>query len=303
MALVKVKPISGKSNTKLDIDNSINPPFAFRADIDVRQNKFSVDLTEGEIAILSKELGRNLSTVFDPDDTENFWGNNYLSLVKLQNKTNIFDTDNIKDRILLSIIRASKYVANSKEDYEEGLFPYAKFYIDDTILTEANKEKQFVLRKNIIKKIDSLTRMKKEELLRILVGGDYNNQSNDYLDMKIMECLDTVGLDAIQNVLNKDDRDIFLHALILEAISKGVLRREGKVIFYFSDKIGYNVEDAIEFLKNGNNQPIFNSIVSQTRPTDSDIKKHIEKKVEEKVSEVLGKKEEDKKGVLKNKGR
>lgn len=287
MALVKIKPISGKSNTKLDIDNSINPPFAFRADIDVRSNKFKVDLSDGELAKLSKELGRDLSTVFDPDRDDCFWGSNYLSLVKLQNKTNIFDTDNIKDRILLSIIKASKYVANSKQEYEDGLYPYAKFYIDDIMLTEANKEKQFVIRKNLIKKIDTFTRQKKEEILRIILGEDYKEQSNDYLDMKLAECFDSHGVEAVQAIVDRDDRHNFIHALVLEGLSKGVLRREGKTIFFFSDKLGYDVEDAVRFLLEDGNTSLYSTILQQTRPT-SRHQKHVEaEKVKRKVNEVL----------------
>lgn len=268
MALVEVKPIEYQRWHGKKSEESFQKPFLLRALVDKNTSTYATGLSEAQEARLSKALRADLSNSFNPDAPHPFWDLNILGAVKLENKTNIFDSSKPHDEIKIAIMKASKFVANSVQDYEEGKYPYAKFVIYDKADEVSKKEKAYVIRKNLIKRLDAMVRVKKEEILRILMGNSYSEQSNDYIDMKIMECVDTFSLEEIQQILDRDERYNFVHALILEGLSKGVLRKEGQSVFYFSDRIGYNVGESIQFLLDDNNSTVLNNIISQTRPID-----------------------------------
>lgn len=268
MALVEVKPIENQRWHGKKSEESFQKPFLLRALVDKNTSTYATGLTEAQEARLSKALRADLSNSFNPDVPHPFWDLNILGAVKLENKTNIFDSSKPHDEIKIAIMKASKFVANSIQEYEDGLYPYAKFVIYDKADEISKKEKAYVIRKNLIKRLDAMVRVKKEEILRILMGNSYSEQSNDYIDMKIMECIDTFSLEEIQQILDRDERYNFVHALLLEGLSKGVLRKEGQSVFYFSDRIGYNIAESIQFLLDDNNSTVLNNIISQTRPID-----------------------------------
>lgn len=290
MALVEVKPIEYQRWHGKKSEESFHKPFLLRALVDRNTSTYATGLTASQEARLSQVLRADLSNSFNPDVPHPFWDLNILGAVKLENKTNIFDTSKPHDEIKVAIMKASKFVANSVQEYEEGHYPYAKFVIYDKTDELAKKEKAYVVRKNLIKRLDAMVRVKKEEMLRILMGNSYSEQSNDYIDMKVMECLDTFSLEEVQEILDRDERYNFVHALLLEALSKSVVRKEGQSVFYFSDRIGYNIAEAIQFLLDDNNSTVLNNIVSQTRPIDDRNKKKLLTEEESKKNIAIKKK-------------
>ena len=47
-----------------------------------------------------------------------------------------------------------------------------------------------------------------------------------------------------------------LHATVLEAIHKNVLRKEGAAVYYMDDQLGFDLESAIDNLEDKKNQAL-----------------------------------------------
>ena len=77
-----------------------------------------------------EKTGFDLSPIFINEKSHPFWDSK-TAQVKLEHKTNVFNTDRPIDEIKVKILKASDLVANSMKEYEEGKFPNALFVIFD----------------------------------------------------------------------------------------------------------------------------------------------------------------------------
>jgi tRNA uridine 5-carbamoylmethylation protein Kti12 len=117
---IEVRPIEKKSWHGKKGKESFTRPKKIQALADADTMQYAVELTEEEEAEYSKKLKKDLSRQFDPENTHEFW-DSALATIKLENATMILDTKKAIDFIHWKIMRASKYVANSMKEYEEGM--------------------------------------------------------------------------------------------------------------------------------------------------------------------------------------
>lgn len=290
MALVEIKPIYGNRWHKNDEKQAFDKPFKVRACVDKVTHTYAVSLSEAQKERLSKKLGLDLSCNYDPTNPHKFWELNPSAVVSLEHRANIFDTENPYDEIKLGILKGSKFVANTLSEFRDGFYPEARFVIHDIEDDIKTKERKYAEKKALIRKLDSMPRHQKEEVLRILLGESYSEQSNDFIDMKILECEAKFSVKEIYDILERDSQYNFVNALLIEAISKNVLRKEGNSIYYFSERIGYNTTEAIDFLLDDNNSSVLNSILAQARPSKEANVKSVFSEEEKKKNIAIKKK-------------
>lgn len=252
MALIEVKPIEKKRWHNLK-DRDIARPVTLEALVSVRTNQYATGLSEEDRQRLETKTGFNLSPEYIPGKPHEFWCSP-IGQVKLEYKTNIFDTSKPLGEIKIKLMKASDLVANSVKEYEEGKFPLAIFVIyDESEETEAKASKAALKRKVVIES-SKLPKSRKIEIIQILLGIPVRNQSEDYIDLKLDECIEKFSSNTVLNLMQRDKARTSLHAIVLEAIYKNVLRKIGTSVYYMDDQIGFDIEATIDYLQNPNNQ-------------------------------------------------
>lgn len=255
MAIIEVKPIekvSWHGKTGKDV---FSRPVTLEALVNSNTGLFAVDLTEERRKELQEQTNYDLSLNYVPKKSHEFWNSN-TARVKLEAKTNVFDTTRPLDEIKVAILKASSLVANSLEEYEKGGFPSAKFVIFDEQEEIEQKAAKSAEKRKVYLSIIKLSRARKIELIQILSGESSKNQSEDWIDYKIDQILEKEGARKVNYFLERDKKRTTLHAIILEALQKNVLRKEGPSIYYMDDQLGYDLEDSIDFLADPKNQAL-----------------------------------------------
>ena len=144
-----------------------------------------------------------------------------------------------------------KYFSKSKV-----LILQAIFYIFDESEEEGLKASKAAIKRNVVIEASKLTKTRKAELIQILSGISVRNQSDDYVDLKMDEAIDAVGAERVLTYIKRDKKKTALHALVLEAIHKNVLRKDGTAVYYMDDQLGFDVESAVDYFEDPNNQTL-----------------------------------------------
>ena len=211
-------------------------------------------LTEAEY--YGKLIKYDLSNVYDSEKPHPFWDGS-LGGVKLENKTMLLDLTKPLNYVRYKILLSSKYVANSLQDYEKGLFPSATHYI----FNEREDLEKKAIKTNLVKqafvKFNTLTRTRKIEIINVLENANLKEQSDEFIDVNLHRLIETKTTEVLR-LMDMDKEDLSLHSIVLEALQKSVLRKEkGKdTILYFGEPIGSDIYDTIQYLKRDENQDV-----------------------------------------------
>lgn len=253
MAIVQVKPIKrdrwhGKSGKE-----SFSRPVKIDASVDPSTGKYAVKLTDEELEKLATQTKYDLSLEFIAGVIHPFWGTQ-LGRVKLEHGTNIFNTTQPLDMIRVGVLKASPLVANSQEELENGLYPDALFVIFDEAEEIEVKAKKSALRRKALGLINTLSANKKNEIVQIVLGISTKGQSNDYVDLKFEEAIEKAGPEKVIGIAEREAKVNNIHSLVLEAIAKNILRKEGSSVYYMTDHLGHDVDSTVRYFLDPNNQ-------------------------------------------------
>lgn len=209
-------------------------------------------------------IGKDLNPLAGTTPHE-FWDSN-MAVVKLENNTIFLNTDNPLDYIKWKICKASKYVANSQKEYEDGLYPEATHVIYDEAEEIEAKASKVEIRKKATIQCSKLSLSRKIQLVQILGDKTLKNQSPDFIEVEIDKLIQKQASDVLYTI-GRDAEDTALHAMILEALQKSILRKTGHKIQYFDSVLGSDVTDVIDYLKKAENQDLKLRLMSQLNPT------------------------------------
>lgn len=262
MAIVEVRPIErlrwhGKTGK-----DAFARPVTIEAPLSVETGQYATGLTEKERKELEEKTGYDLSPDYVPGKAHPFW-NSSVARVNLEHKTNIFDTSRPLDFIKVKMLKANDLIANSMREYEEGKFPHAIFVIyDETEEIEVKATKAAIKRKVIIE-TSKLSRAKKAELVQILLGVTVRDRSDDFIDMKLDESIESEGPEKILSLLQRDKTRTSTHAMVLEALHKNILRKEGSSYYYMDDQVGFDLESTLDYFSDPKNQALKGQILEK----------------------------------------
>ena len=262
MQLVEVRPIERERWHGLKGKDAITRPVVIEALLSSTTGKLATGLTSEDRERLEKETGYDLSPDYNPNKPHAFWSSP-AAFVKLEHKTNIFDLSNPLDEIRVKIMKASDLVANSQKEYDEGKFPLAQFVIYDEREEVEMKASKAAIRRKVVIEADKLSATRKSEIIQIVLGVTTRNQSNDYIDLKLDESIDKDGPQRILDLIKRDKSRTSLHATVLEAIHKNVLRKDGTAVYYMDDQLGFDIESTIDYLQDSKNQALKAQIIEK----------------------------------------
>lgn len=260
MAIVIVKPI--EKNRWHNNPKIIDRPVVLHAAISLSTGKYATGLTEEDRERLEKLTGYNLSPEYINGVAHEFWDNS-IGKIKLSDGANVFDTNKPLDYIKLQILKANDLVANSQKEFDEGLFPYAKFIIYDEEQEQEIKAAKVALKNRVILEVEKLSNDRKIEIIQIILNISAKGQSSNFISLKMEECIEKAGAEQILSLINENKARVTTKAFILEALNKNILRKEGTSVYYLSDQIGFDIDSTIDYFLDKNNQSLKAQIINQ----------------------------------------
>lgn len=249
--LVQVRPIPLKKWHEKTGRDSFTQPKVIEVLYDTKLGAYATGLTKEEEEKYSKILGVDLSDRFIVDQPHPYWSTKPAS-IKLENKTVIFNTENPTDFVRVKNLKASKYVANSMREYEEGLFPEATHVIYDETEEAAEKSAKFSVKVKAMKLYTKMSADEKVNIIQILSDKTLRGRSDDFIDGAMEDLIENRTDDFIRYA-QMDKDEVYVRAAILEGISRNILTKEGLSIFYMSELIGHEFEDAVKWFKDPQN--------------------------------------------------
>ena len=258
---VEVRPLPTKKWHGKTGKESFSQPVVIEVLYDHNTGSYATGLTEEETQLYQKKLGVDLSSNFNPNEAHAFWGTK-AAQIKLENHTMVFDTDKPAEFVKIKNLKASKFVANSIKEWEEGKFPDATHVIFDEneeIQLKAAKV-QRTQKANII--AHKMSSDQKAQMVQILSSKTVKNRSADFLDVEI----DNIIREKPEEFLkysSMDKDEVYVRASILECLDKHILTKESGSIYYMGELIAIDYEAAVEWFKNPDNSKIKVSILEK----------------------------------------
>jgi hypothetical protein len=261
MAIVEIRPLNiPKWHGKTE-QEAFTQPHTLEALYDHNTGGYATGLTVEEEEKYSKKLNVDLSRAFNQDEPHPFW-NSKMGRVKLENATMILNDEIALEFVKVKMLKASKYVANSMKEWQEGLFPEATHVIYDETQEEDIKATKQLKKQEAVRLSLELSPDAQANIVQILTGNSVKGKSANFMVGEIGDLIDT-RLDDFIIEAKKDKKDLFVQAAVMEAIYRNILTKEGTAVYYLSDKIGFDFDSAVEWFKDPQNQNMKTMILAK----------------------------------------
>ena len=262
MSIIEVRLIERERWHGLKGKDTITRPTTVEALLSNATGKLATGLSPEDRERLEKTTGLDLSDDYVPGRPHPFYSSK-AGEVKLEPGTNIFDTDKPFEEIKVKLLKASDFVANSQKEYDEGKFPLAQFVIYDEREELEVKASKSAIRRQVILETDKLTPERKAEIIQITLGLNVRNQSDNFLNLRLVEAVEKKGADTVLTLIKRDKARTSVHAMALEAIHKNILRKEGSSYYYMDDQLGFDLESTLDYLQDKKNQALKAQIIEK----------------------------------------
>jgi len=251
---VEVKPVDVKRWHGKAGKEAFGQPTTIEVLCDEKTGKYATGLSPEDEERLSKLTGYDLSDRFDVTKPHPYWSTQ-SARIKLPNHTVIFDTQRPQDEIKVLNLKASKYVANSLRELEEGLWPEATHVIhseEEEVNIKATKVQK---KMDCMKVLMNLTKDEKVNLVMILSAKAVRGRSENFVDVEIDRIIEEKPAEFLLYA-KMDKQEVYTRAAVLEAIHRNILTKEGAAILYMGDVLATDTEEAIRYFMNPQNQKL-----------------------------------------------
>lgn len=252
MSKVEIRPIERKKWHNKRGKESFTQPHTIQALVDAERRVYSVSLGPKRLKELEDITRYDLSLIYNTQTPHPFWDSNE-GKIKLENRTMFIDPSIPLNEIKLGILKASRFVANTYQEYEEGLYPDATHYIHDEREDAELKASKIELKSQAIIKASKLSSDRKVDIIKVLTGGTLKNQSANFLTVEINKLIEA-DASLFLKTLEKSSKETSTLALVYDALDKGVLRKDGHNIKYLDSVLGTSEEEVAEYFMDDKNQ-------------------------------------------------
>jgi len=259
--LVEVRPIERKKWHGKNGAESFQRAKKFQVLVDPASMTYATGLNEDEIVELSKKVNYDLSNNFNSEEQHPFW-DSPMGMFKLENYTMFFDIMQPLNYIKIKNMLASKYVANSMKEYEEGLFPEATHVIFDEALAAEEEASKVELKDRAVVAKVAMTKDRKIEIILAIDHKNLKGQSDNFVNVALDKLIQR-DAQAFLHYADMNNEQLALYALVLEALQKSVLRKDGHKILYHESQIGTDEMDVARYLHNPENQDLKLRLMAQ----------------------------------------
>ncbi|QDP46352.1 MAG: hypothetical protein GOVbin1709_14 [Prokaryotic dsDNA virus sp.] len=222
---------------------------------DLNRSKFQ-DTADVLMALYDSKIGK-LATGLDSDDetrlgaalgadlgsTSEYWDN---FRVRLKDQTMIYDLSIPLQEVQIKLLKASRFVANSQKEFDQGKWPAAKYIIFDEEQELEKKATEVELKTKAIELFNNLSLEKKIDLLKIY--GKYTmDSSRDFVYTKLYEIVEETPTDFLK-VASLKPEQIKIKALVFDLERTGIFRRKGTAFLYNDQQVGFDYDNTVENL-------------------------------------------------------
>lgn len=259
--LIEVRPIErAKWHGKTGAE-SFQRPKKFQVLVDTDSMSYATGLTEEEIVALNKKVNYDLSSNFNSEEPHPFW-DSPMAMYKMENHTMFFDISQPLNYIKIKNMRASKFIANSVADYEEGLYPEATHVIFDESVQAELKASKIEKHTEAIIRSSTMSKDKKIQVILALSHKNMKGQSDNFVNVELRKVIDN-ETDEFLRYTSMRPEELASYSLVLEALQKSVLRKDGHKILYHDSILGMDEVDVARYLMIEDNQELVIRIKSQ----------------------------------------
>lgn len=194
---------------------------------------------ENAMQLKKGELGRN----------SNFWKDYTVNIFEEDLR---LDLSIPKDEIDYAILLGSKKVANSLKEVNEGKWPKAKYVIYDYIEEAKAENMEIQSKKKAWKKFATMNTSDMKQVLK-LMGRNADSMIDEVVENTLTKIVEDSPeeFNAIVGIDNFKTR-----ILVEDLLHVNLLRKVGSKYLYADDVIGYNLEEAVQYLNDPKNQEI-----------------------------------------------
>jgi len=204
---------------------------------DSKIGKIATGLDSEDESRLGGALGADLQS------TSEYW-NDFR--VKLKDQTMIYDLAIPLQEVQIKLLKASRFVANSQKEFDQGKWPSAKYIIFDEIQELEKKANEVELKTKAIEVFNSLSVEKKIDLLKIY-GKYTSDSSRDFVYTKLYEIVEETPSDFLRTASAKPEQ-IKIKALVFDLERTGVFRRKGTAYLYNDQQVGFDYDNTVDNL-------------------------------------------------------
>lgn len=253
--IVEIRPIETKKWHGKQKEENFTRPKRVGALVDGQRMVYCTGLTEEEEKKYSDILKEDLGKQFNHKHAHPFWDSQQATLV-LENSTTFLYIDRPLDYIKYKIAKASKFIANSIKEYQEGMYPEATHVLFDEKQEADSKAAKVVAKNKVIKLADELSLDRKIQILLILTGKNLKKQSNNFVLVEMDKLIEAQPDEVLRYIQMEDKAAVAAYALVLECIQKGILKKEKQKIFFHEIHLGDDPMTVAEYLSKDENQEL-----------------------------------------------
>jgi len=268
MSLVTVKPLPVKKWHGKTGAEAFAQPRKIEILYDSKTGGYATGLTEEETKEYSKRLGVDLSNIFLMDEPHPFWSTK-AAWIELGNATKVFDTKKNMDFVKVKNLRASKFVANSMEEYNNGMYPEATHVIFDEEEEMTVKASRTQKMQKLYVALEKLTTEDKINLILVVSNKNFRGRSINFIDGELSTIVDnttdekSANIDDLLRILGTGREEVSIRAKVHELLIKNILTKQGTNINYMGEVIGSDIDSAIKWFQDPNNVSIRVSILDK----------------------------------------
>lgn len=252
--IIEVKPIERNTWHKKKGKEAFAQSKKIEVLYDSTTGKLATGLTEEEAKEYGAKLGLDLSDTYVPEQAHPYWSTK-AAMIELPNKTVFFDTRKPLDFIRVKNLKAHKLVANSQKELEEGLWPDATHVIYSEEEQMEIKATAVQLKQKAYAILSKLSTDEKADLVLIIGEENVKGKSANFIDGKIDEII-TEWPDEFLRYSAMDAKAISIRATLLEGVNRGILNKQNEALYYMDIRLGLDIDDAIEWFNNPDNQKL-----------------------------------------------
>jgi hypothetical protein len=263
--IVIVQPIPEKRwHGKMGKENFAQPK-TYEVLYNKNTGAYDTGLTPEEADKYGKLLGVSLSDKFDHEGGNSYWATK-PAWIPLPNHPITFNTEKPIDYVKVKNLKASDRVANNLKDYDEGKYPNATHYIVDEAEEVSNKAVKVAEYRKAIDFLNKMSTEDKMSMVQILSNKNLRGRGVDFVDVELDSILETPdNVDLFLRYARMGREEVALRATVLLGLAQNVLTKEGEAVYYMSEFIGMDIDAAVKWFKDPNNQKLKIAILDKIK--------------------------------------
>ena len=259
---IEIRPIENRRRYHGLTTAKLDRPKKIRVLPNMTTMRYDIDLTDKEVDWLETKLGFPLILEYTPGVFNDSWDSNKF-ILKLTNEIKVLYTKlNPYDLIYYKSALKDDWVANSWEEWDSQEAYNAKFYIFDQFENSRKKATKVELLTAARKLSYQLSRLQKEQILRVYTENDYSNVSSNVIDVEIDEMINKTPSEFI-TFAQMNAGELHLRSIAIEAISTRIISKKTEGYYYRDMYLGADVPEITRYLSNPKNQGIKVSILDK----------------------------------------